>query len=154
IINFDASFTTTPRTIRLASMLPIITDDLAINGPGQSLLTISGDANNDGVNDPGDVRILFVNRGSVSISGLTLAGGRAQGGDGSGGGAGMGGALFVNGLYDGLEVPTDVRLNNVAFTGNQAIGGNALDGAYGGGGLGGNGALLGGGGGFAGSAEG
>src|SRR5262249_53519190 len=79
VINFDASTFATARTIRLASMLPIITDDLAINGPGQGLLTLSGDANNDGVNDPGDVRILFVNRGSVSIADLTLSGGRAQG---------------------------------------------------------------------------
>ena len=133
---------TTPQTIPLGSMLPIITSDLTINGPGENMLTISGQ---------GSVRIFFVNQGNVSFSNMTLANGRARGGTGGGGGAGMGGALFVNGLYNGSQVTTSVTLNNVAFTGNQAVGGNHQDGT-GGGGLGGSGGIAsGGGGGFAGN---
>jgi len=122
---------TTPQTIPLGSMLPIITSDLTINGPGENMLTISGQ---------GSARILFVNQGNVTISDLTLANGLARGGTGGGGGAGMGGALFVNGLYNGSQVTTSVTLNNVAFTGNQAVGGNHQDGT-GGGGLGGSGGI-------------
>ena len=44
-IGFDSTVFNTPRTITLSSMLPIITDDLTIDGPGENLLTISGDAN-------------------------------------------------------------------------------------------------------------
>ncbi|BAQ65487.1 cadherin domain-containing protein [Geminocystis sp. NIES-3709] len=147
----------TPDTIYLLSMLPIITDDLTIIGTGIDKLTISGDANKNGINDAGDSRIFFVNQGNISISDLTLAEGRAKGGDGAdggGGGAGMGGALFINGLYNGASVTTNVTLTNVNFTKNQAIGGrggtilydgsfNDIGGGGGGGGFSGNGGKIG-----------
>ncbi|MEJ6484640.1 Ig-like domain-containing protein [Nostoc punctiforme UO1] len=147
----------TPDTIRLLSMLPIVSDDLTITGTGTDKLTISGDVNNNGINDTGDVRLLFLNQGTISISNLTLANGRGKGGDGAdggGGGGGIGGALFINGLYNGASVTTNVTLTNVAFTNNQAIGGRGGDVIYeddgdnaggggGGGGFGGNGGKVG-----------
>ncbi|QHV00554.1 Calx-beta domain-containing protein, partial [Synechocystis sp. CACIAM 05] len=129
--------------IRLTSFLPLITSDIEFIGNGY---TISGDANNNGVNDAGDVSIFFVKEGTVSISNLTLSGGRAQGGKGGnglpggGGGMGAGGALLIN--------SGNVTLTNVTFSNNQAIGGNGGDnfdgsvgftGGGGGGGLSGNG---------------
>ena len=71
--------------------------------------SISGDVNNNGINDNGDVRSLFMLSGTVSISDLTITNGRAKGGDsfGGGGGAGVGGGLF---LYEG-----NVSLTNVAL---------------------------------------
>ncbi|MEH2007110.1 calcium-binding protein [Nostoc sp.] len=96
---------------------------------------ISGDANNNGINDKGDVRPLFILSGTVNISNLTITNGRSQGGDsdGGGGGAGLGGGLFI---YDG-----NVSLTNVAFSKNTAQGGNSgsIDGSIDGGSLGGNG---------------
>ncbi|MEH2060124.1 MAG: hypothetical protein V7K97_29120 [Nostoc sp.] len=96
---------------------------------------ISGDANNDGINDNGDVRPLFIVSGTVDISNLTITNGRSQGGDsGSGGaGAGLGGGLFI---YDG-----NVSLTNVAFSKNTAQGGNSGVSGFGGfgGGFGGPG---------------
>ncbi|MEG4225653.1 MULTISPECIES: DUF4347 domain-containing protein, partial [unclassified Microcoleus] len=119
-----------------------INSNIAFIGGG---FIVSGDINNNSINDAGDVRPFFVNSGIVSFSNMTITNGRAQGGNGgrssgSGGGAaaGMGGGLFV---YNGT-----VALNNIAFNGNQAIGGggggyiSGFDGGGGGGGgFGGNG---------------
>ncbi|WP_143857069.1 beta strand repeat-containing protein [Nostoc sp. 'Peltigera membranacea cyanobiont' 213] len=81
--------------------------------------TLSGDANNNGINDNGDVRSLFILSGTVGISNLTITNGRAKGGDSTtgGGGAGLGGGLFI---YDG-----NVSLTNVAFSNNAAQGGSS-----------------------------
>lgn len=76
---------------------------------------------------------------NVTISNLTIANGLAQGGagglGGGGGGMGAGGAILIS--------EGNVTLENVAFTGNDAIGGNggvsAIATGGGGGGLGGNG---------------
>jgi CSLREA domain-containing protein len=137
IITFDSNVFAGSQTIRLSSQL-LINDSLTIQGTGINNLTISGDANNNGINDYGDVRLFFVNQGTVRFNDLTLANGRAQGGyghDGGGGGAGMGGALFING--------GSVTTNNVSFSNNQAIGGKGGDnygyGGGGGGGFGGHG---------------
>src|SRR6476661_2861540 len=139
-IIFDPNFFAVPRTIDLSTQL-IVNDSLTIKGPGVNNLTISGDANNSGSNDNGDVRLFFVNQGTVQFNNLTLANGRGKGGDGGGGGGGMGGALFING--------GTVGGNNVNFSNNQAVGGNGRVGNVGGGGFGGSGSpgLLGGGGG-------
>jgi CSLREA domain-containing protein len=132
IITFDSNVFAGSQTIRLSSQL-LINDSLTIQGTGINNLTISGDANNNGINDYSDVRLFFVNQGAVRFNDLTLANGRAQGGyghDGGGGGAGMGGALFING--------GSVTTNNVTFSNNQAFGGSGGDGyGYGGGGGGG-----------------
>lgn len=130
-IIFDPNFFAVPRSIALSAQL-IVNDSLTIKGTGINNLTISGDANNNGSNDNGDVRLFFVNQGTVQFNNLTLANGRGRGGDGGGGGGGMGGALFING--------GSVGVNNVTFSNNQAVGGNdATDHNLGGGGFGGNG---------------
>ncbi|MEG5211439.1 DUF4347 domain-containing protein, partial [Microcoleus sp. ARI1-A3] len=138
-IIFDPSIFNTSQTIRLNSQL-IVDDSVSIQGTGLNLLKISGDANNNGINDNGDVRLFFVNQGTVSFSDLTLHGGRGNGGNGAaggGGGLGAGGALFING--NGTSLPAQVTINNVTFTQNQAVGGNggASNGGGGGGGFGG-----------------
>jgi len=103
-----------------------IDSNIVINGGGFS---VSGDVNNNGTNDNGDVRPFFIKSGGVTLSNLTITGGRAQGGNGFGGGggaAGMGGGLFIS---DGT-----VTLSNVKFTNNSAIGGNGGNSNNGGGG--------------------
>ncbi|MEG4916550.1 DUF4347 domain-containing protein, partial [Microcoleus sp. B7-D4] len=110
----NVRFTQTPNQL--------IDSNIAFIGGG---FTVSGDANNSGSNDAGDVRPFFVKSGTVSFTKMTIRGGRAQGGDGSGGGAGMGGGLFI---YDGT-----VSLNSVTFSNNSAIGGNGGIGNTGGG---------------------
>jgi Domain of unknown function (DUF4347)/FG-GAP-like repeat/Calx-beta domain len=119
--------------------VPKVTIDSNIRLIGGNF-TVSGDVNNNGTNDNGDVRPFFVRSGTVTFSNLAIAGGRARGGNGGsgvpggGGGAGMGGGLFING--------GNVTLDNVTFVSNAAIGGN--------GGANSGGQLLGGGGGGAG----
>src|SRR5262249_48902119 len=137
VINFDPAAFSTPSTIRLLNSLPDITGDLTINGPTAARLTISGDANNDGVNDDGDVRILSVSAGDVTLSHLTLTNGRARGADGAiaaaaaDGGAGEGGAIFVGG---GAVTLTNSTLANNTAQGGR--GGTAINGAVGAGGAG------------------
>jgi hypothetical protein len=139
--NAEADVINLSGNVTVAGLLPLIneTNGLTINGGG---FTISGDANNNGINDLGDSRLFFVNQGTVSFNNLTLNGGRALGGSGGsgglggGGGMGAGAALFVN--------SGNVTATNVNFTGNQAIGGNGGNssrsgGSGGGGGFGGNG---------------
>ena len=132
------------RTITLDGSSPnnhiLIARDLAIQGPGSSLLTVSGG---------NATRLFFVNGCTVRIGGLTLADGLAKGGEGApgtggagggGGAAGMGGALFLNA---GALV-----LDGVVFRANRAVGGNGGNGGAsfgpgqggGGGGFGGSGA--------------
>ncbi len=107
-------------------MKPLVNSNITIVGNNHSL---SGDVNNNGSNDSGDVRPLFIRSGSVNISDLSITNGRALGGSGGrgGGGGGLGGGLLI---YDG-----NVSLTNVAFTNNIAQGG--FGGGYGGGGGGG-----------------
>jgi hypothetical protein len=143
VINFDPTAFSAPQTIRLLSSLPDITDDLTITGPTAARVTISGDANNDGVNDRGDVRILSVSAGNVTLSDLTLANGRAQGGDGSdnfignggNGTDGQGGGIYVAGGTVTLNNAT--LSNNIAAGGNGGNGGEFGDGAAGAAGQGG-----------------
>ena len=135
-------------TITLTSGPLVIDKTLAIDGPGVSLLTISGNHAS---------RVFFINPGApgaltgppattptVSISRLRIADGLAQGaaagaGDiagGAGGSAGMGGGIFIN--------RAAVTLTGVAVSGNAATGGGvpaaaSFFGAAGGGGFGGAG---------------
>jgi Ca2+-binding RTX toxin-like protein len=113
-------------------MKTLVNSNITIVGNNHSL---SGDVNNNDINDSGDVRPLFVLSGSVNISDLSITNGRALGGSGGGGGGGLGGGLFIcNG---------NVSLTNVAFTNNIAQGGNSS--GSGGGGMFGNGSSGGGG---------
>ncbi|MEH2074557.1 MAG: putative Ig domain-containing protein [Nostoc sp.] len=121
-------------------MKTLVNSNITIVGNNHS---ISGDVNDNGINDNGDVRSLFILSGTVAISDLTITNGRAKGGDsfGGGSGAGLGGGLFI---YDG-----NVSLTNVAFSNNTAQGGNRGSGGFssrGGGGIFGNAGGYGGGG--------
>jgi len=112
-------------------MKTLVNSNITIVGNNHSL---SGDVNNNGSNDSGDVRPLFILSGSVNISDLSITNGRAQGG--TGGGGGLGGGLFIS---DG-----NVSLTNVRFTNNIAQGGSGNS-SSGGGGMFGNGTTGGGG---------
>jgi hypothetical protein len=73
-------------------------------------------------------QIITVDGANVSFSKLTFKGGYAKGGDGNnggGGGLGAGGALFIN--------SGNVTVNNVTFSYNKALGGNAYGNAGSGG---------------------
>jgi len=122
-------------TISLTGPLPMITNVLAIRGPGATNLTVSGNGSN---------RVFFVDLpgSAILFSSMTIANGRAKGGNGGngdqggGGGLGAGGAIFVN--------AGNLTVSNLIFSGNSAAGGNGgsagitTTGAGGGGGLGGN----------------
>ena len=124
---------TTPAnsTITLASPLPIINQNLTINGAGSAGLKIDGGGTN---------RVFFVNSGAVNISNMTIQNGNATGGAGgnsAGGGLGAGGAVFVNNN-------AQVVLDTVNFTANKSTGGAGgngtnVNGGGGGGGLNGAG---------------
>ncbi len=110
IINFSEDVS---GNILLNSQLPIIATALTINGPGEEVLSISGQ---------NAYRILFINStGDVAINNLTLKEGRASGGNassgasGGGGGAGMGGAIFLE--------QGNLSLNFTSLVSNSARGG-------------------------------
>ncbi len=128
-INFAPAAT---GTIALSSPLPIIVNNVNINGPGASVLLVSG-ANT--------TRVFFADNGAIQISGLTVSSGNATGGAGgasilNGGGGGGGGLGAGGGLYVGNTA--NVTLSGVIFQNNRAIGGaggaSTRGGASGGGG--------------------
>ncbi len=114
--NDTIDLTSQSGAIGLNAVLPNITGQIAIVGPGSALLTIYGSSGH----GAGDNGIFFVSD-TLVLSKVTLADGTSQGGagttvqsDGAGGGAaGMGGAVFVNG---GGKFAADY----VTFTGNRA----------------------------------
>ncbi len=124
-------------TITLTARIELGGDPLAVNLADGAGLTIVGEQTLDG---NGIARGLFVEPAPCWWD-LTIAETVAQGGDGAaggGGGAGLGGEMFIG--DHGA-----VTLAGVAFSGNQAIGGDGAtagpDGLNGGGGgMGGNGA--------------
>ncbi|MEG5130457.1 DUF4347 domain-containing protein [Microcoleus sp. AT8-B1] len=136
-VGVDDTITLTTNVRMTGTPNQLINSNIGFIGGG---FTVSGDVNNNGINDTGDVRPFFIRSGTVSFSNMSITGGRTQGGNGSGidsggggGAAGMGGALFI---YNG-----SVTIDNVTFTSNQAIGGNSANNnrfLAGGGGLGGN----------------
>ncbi len=105
-------------TITLASQLPDITQDLEIKGAGKYTTIIDGD---------NAVRPFLILTGIVTISDLTIQNGLGKGGDtyGGGGGAGMGGAIYIDDAV--------VTIENVSFSGNQALGGSSNVGSHDGG---------------------
>jgi hypothetical protein len=91
-------------TIELDGELPIIEDTLAIEGPGADLLTISGG---------GLTRVLSVAPGvSLTLSGITIAGGLAPAGE-------VGGGLQ-------MLAGANVTLQDCVFSGNAAASGGAV----------------------------
>ena len=111
--------------IALTQSLPMITDDVTINGGGNTI-----DAQNNG-------RVFFVQAGTASISDVTVNNARARGGDGGehggGGGLGAGAAVFVN---DGASASlAGVTIGTASAEGG--VGGSDSGGGIGGGGGGG-----------------
>lgn len=139
-INFGAG---AKGTISLATPLPVLANNININGPGAANLTVSGASTQ---------RVFFADTGTIQISGLTIASGsatggrggdsvQAGGGGGGGGGMGAGGGLYVNST-------ANVSVSGTVFQNNRAIGGTGgattrggASGA-GGGGLNGNGGTV------------
>ncbi|GAB6173359.1 hypothetical protein JCM15765_28370 [Paradesulfitobacterium aromaticivorans] len=108
-------------TITLQSLLPVINQDLTIDGSGANV-TISGNS---------QYRVFAVSGARVTIKGLTIADGRADGSNDVFGG--VGGGLYI---YGGT-----VYIDNVTFNNNNATGGYGTSGGWGmsTGGNGGNG---------------
>ncbi|MEQ1595667.1 MAG: hypothetical protein ABL985_11270, partial [Casimicrobium sp.] len=123
--------------IVIAPGLPVIhlAADLPAFAVSYSVISLQGNgATVDGV---GLHRALFVHDGQVSVRDLTIVNTRAAGGTGGGGGAGLGAALLVGRA-------ASVKLDNVTFTGNVAVGGRGgAARGEGGGGMGGNGGAAG-----------
>ena len=135
-INFDPTVFATPQTISLTSGQLELTDaaTTTISGPGAGLLSISG--NNAS-------RVLFINYGSVALSGLTITGGNASTGGGlynesgtatltnctvSGNSATNGGGVFTGGVYSysyGTFYGT-TTLTNCTVSGNSASNGGGV----------------------------
>ena len=125
-------------TITLSGPLPIIENNLTIDGGSFGRITIDG---------AGKYRAFFADSGSIVIKNLQIQNVTAKGGDGGypwgGGGAGLGAGIFVNQATASVSVSNDFFVNCQAIGGTGAGGGNPGDPSYGGGGggggLGGNG---------------
>ena len=120
-------------TITLASVLPAITDNTTITGPGTNLLTISG--NN-------TVRVFTVDAGTTNtISSLTIANGRATNYANGAGIANAGKLTLLNcalinnqnfGGWGGAVFNSGhLAIFNSTFSGNQVTGENGFGGANG-----------------------
>ena len=134
----SAGSNTGANTIDIVGTISVTSALEAINLASGNSLTISG-ASNGTLNGGGTQRGLFIYSGDVTIENLSIVNATAVGGAGGGGGAGLGGGLFVAGSGDPDQaVVPDVRLDNVVFGNDAAVGGNGGTSA-GGGGLGGNG---------------
>jgi CSLREA domain-containing protein len=98
-------------------------DDLTITGPGEDVVSISGDADSSDTGNGGDSQILYVDAyASVSISGLTLAEGYAA----SGGPASVGGAIQMEPYSDVALTDATVSDSYAQFGGGIASGGGTL----------------------------
>ena len=97
-------------TIQLGGVLPNLSTDITINGPGANLLTVRR-------NTGGNYGIFTINGGTVAISGLTIAHGAAANGGGilndgtvtitnstlASGIAASGGGIYNNGTADNYQ---------------------------------------------------
>ena len=106
-------------TIRLTSALPSVASAttsgaLTISNTQAGTVTLSGDANNSGTNDTGDVRLFSVDaNANLTLNNLNLTGGRAEGSSP----ANSGGAILNNGT---------LALTGCTLTGNAAQLGGAI----------------------------
>jgi CSLREA domain-containing protein len=125
-ITFDpALISGGPATILLVTKLTV-SQDLTITGLGATNLTISGNSLN---------RVFEVTAGTVTISDVTIAGGKVVGAAGTGGGLALGangGSVFGGGISNAGTL----TLLNAIVSGNQVTGGigeaNATQGGLGG----------------------
>ena len=117
-------------TIQLASALPALSSNIAIEGPGADVLTVRR-------NTGGVYRLFTINPGSVvSLSGLTLTNGDATGSTGgaiyndhatvgltscvvTGNKANAGGGIYNQGSTSGVA---SLTLNNTTLTANSTVG--------------------------------
>ncbi len=107
----DIIFDPAIATISLLTVLPDISSNLTLNGPGANLLTVRRDP------AAADFRIFNIGfniTGGVAISGMTITGGRA--GSGSGG---------------GILSLSNLTLTGLHVTGNQADAGGGVELAFG-----------------------
>lgn len=157
-------------TITLSADLPVITDDLTINGPGQANLIIDGAiarrafVARTGVSSVVVIRDLTIAR-CVAVGGAGGAVAMGQNGGSGGGAAGMGAALFVragnvgvervlfrdNSVTGGAGGGQSVIVNGSGGSGGGGVGATGNSPANAAGGMGGNGGFLGGSGGAGGS---
>lgn len=116
-ITFASGLSGTIRLTQGALPISATSDGLTITGPGASVLTVSGDANNSGTPNAGDSRIFNITSasGSVSISGLTLTRGYDPAG-------GVGGALTES-TSDPIVLVDDVVTSSRS---DNAAGGGAI----------------------------
>lgn len=119
-ITFDPNLFATPRTIRLANQLPVITESVTIAGPGVGLLVIDAGNGTDGVFNTRDgLRHFVIDNGNASsvsevrISDLTLTGGDVRSSDL----LGRGGAIWNN---------ENLQLFGVTIDANAAIDGGGV----------------------------
>lgn len=114
-------------TINLTGVLPALTSDMSLVGPGSSQLTVRRDTG-------GDYRIFFDNNRNVSISGMTVTNGKTA--DGTTG-------LFGGGTESGGGIEQaggSMNLIDVVITGNRtgdgglSTGGSGFEGGSSGGG--------------------
>ncbi len=126
-IVFDATVFASAQTIQLTTVLPNLSSNITITGPGANLLTVNGEAQSNN-----NYRIFNVTTGNtVSISGLTISNGKAAGANGATGAVGQGGAILNVG---------SLTLTACAFSSNFAQGGSGT-GSLASGGLGQGGAI-------------
>jgi hypothetical protein len=88
VVNFASGLT---GTITLESALPAFSNNISLNGPGASSLTLRRDPN-----AASSFGIFAVDGVTASLSGLTIAGGTAGNTQGEGGGIENGGSLTVS----------------------------------------------------------
>jgi hypothetical protein len=105
VVTFDPTFFATPHTITLTSGEIMISSVMTISGPGAGLVTVSGNSAN---------RIFETNlsSGTVTISGLTLTGGKDS--------TGLGGGAIHAGANNSLQI------TNCAISGNSSNAGGGI----------------------------
>lgn len=107
-------------TITLASVLPTISKNLTIQGPGASIITVSG-ANL--------YRVFNIGSVVVNVSGITIANGSVASGNGAGISSSSGGTLTIsNSVITGNTTPNSGGA--IAFTGSLTITNSVISGNH------------------------
>ena len=99
-------------TINLTGVLPTISSNMIINGPGSASLPVRRDTG-------GDYRIFFTDNRVVSISGMTITNGRSPDGANTAQPGGPGGGI--------RQAGGELTLNDVIITGNRTGNGGTIN---------------------------